>query len=69
MVNVCTHMHTAHIIALAQLLLKEKWSNTVPKLYVKNPGCQLWSTDTSVWNFHNSIVCYDPSEEFLNIKT
>lgn len=23
----------------------------------------------SGWNFHDGIVCYDPSEEFLNIKT
>ena len=69
MVYVCTHVPTAHTIALARLLLQDKRSNTAPKVYVKNPRCQLWSTDTSVWNFHDGIVRYDPSEEFLNIKT
>lgn len=62
-------MHEAYRIALVQLLLQGKWSSSVPQLYVKNLRCQLWSTDASAWNFHDGIVCYDPSEEFLNIKT
>lgn len=65
----CTHMHKTYVIALGQLLLQDKWRNTVSKLYVKGPRRQIQNTDTSLWNFHAGIVCYDLSEEFLYIKT
>lgn len=43
-----TCMTPAHMTAFAQLLLQDKWSNVVSKLYVTNPRWDLWSTDTSV---------------------